>query len=448
MKITFILPAIGKKQGQRYIRTWQQMEPLTFSTLKAMTPDDVEVEVFDDRVEMIDFDTRTDLVAITAEIYTARRAFDIAGRFRAKGIPVLMGGYHTTICPDEVAEHADAILIGNAESVWGEIIEDFRRGEYKARYHGDPSFTDILPDRSVFGGKKYSRVGVIESSRGCLFDCEFCAITAFHKGKFYKKPLDTLVRDFEAAKAAGKQVFFITDDNFVADQEHAIEVLKELARLKVRWTGQGSLTMARNPELLKRLRESGCTVMLIGYESLESKNLEQMNKSWTSRLGEIDDLTGTLHDGGLNIYATFVFGFDHDTPEIFGRTVDFALKHKFFFTAFNHLAPMPGTRLYKRLLDEGKILEDKWWLNHGARYGEVTFRPECMTAEALSEMCRQARKRFYTFPSILKRSFAAKKRNPDWLLYYYYWHLNLKMQQEVDEKMGLPLGEGLDELPK
>ncbi len=448
MKITFILPAIGKKKGEPYIRTWQQMEPLTISTLKALTPPDVETEFFDDRIELIDFETPTDLVAITVEVYTARRAYKIAERFRSRGVPVLMGGYHTTLCPDEAAAHADSILLGNAENVWAEIVRDFRQGTPRKRYTGDPVFADVLPDRSIFNGKDYSMVGVVETGRGCFFNCEFCAITAFHNGTYHRKPVEYIVRDVKAAKEAGKKFFFFADDNFVADPKHTIEILRALTPLRIRWTGQGSLTMARNPELLKWLRESGCAVMLIGYESLEEQNLEQMNKSWNAKLGEMDDLTGTLHEAGLNLYATFIFGFDHDSRELFDRTVDFALKHKFFFAAFNHLLTMPGSKLYTRLLQEGKIFQDNWWLDKDYKYGAVTFRPQSMSAEELSENCRLARKRFYTFSSILKRSLALLKRNRDPLLYYYFWHLNRKMHLEVDEKMGLPMGEGLDELPK
>ncbi len=448
MKITFILPAIGKKPGEPYIRTWQQMEPLTISTLKALTPPDVETEFFDDRIELVDYETPTDLAAITVEIYTARRAYQIAERFRARGIPVLLGGYHTTLCPEEAAPHADSILVGNAESVWSEIVKDFQAGNPKKKYVGDPSFADILPDRSIFNGKEYSMVGVVETGRGCLFKCEFCAISSFHKGMYHRKPVEYIVRDVKEAQAAGKKFFFFADDNFVADPGHTIEICKALTPLRIKWTGQGSLTMARNMELLKWLRESGCAVMLIGYESLEPENLAQMNKSWNARMGEMDDLTETLHEAGLNLYATFVFGFDHDSRELFDRTVDFALKHKFFFAAFNHLLTMPGTKLYSRLLQEGKIFQDNWWLDREYTYGAVTFRPQSMSAGELSENCRLARKRFYTFTSILKRSFALLQRNRDPMLYYYFWHLNRKMHQEVDEKMGLPMGEGLDELPK
>jgi len=425
------------------------MEPLTISTLNALTPDDVETEFFDDRIELIDFETETDLVAITVEIYTARRAYKIAEKFRKRGIPVILGGYHTTLCPDEASLHADSILVGNAEDIWPDVVRDFEKDKYKIKYAGTNGFTkNILPDRSIFDGKKYSKMGVIETGRGCNFSCEFCAITSFHDSKYHKKPVEQVVKDIKQSKNAGKKIFFFADDNIVADPLYAIELFKAITPLKIKWTGQGTLTMAKNDELLYRMKKSGCSVILIGYESLDDKNLEQMNKEWSLSLGEQDILTQKIHDAGLNIYATFVFGFDHDTIELFNKTVDFALRHKFYFAAFNHLLTLPGTELYSRLLDEGKIIKDKWWLDPDYRYGTITFKPEVFSPEKLSGECRKMRKKFYTLKSIFKRSFAVLKRTRDPLLYIYFWYLNIKLGEEVDGKMGLPMGENLDELPK
>ncbi len=448
MKITFILPAIGKKKGEKYIKTWQGMEPLTISTLNALVPPGIEREFFDDRIELVDYETETDLVAITTEVYTARRAYMIAERFRKRGKTVVLGGYHTTLCPDEAEAHADALLLGNAENVWPKIIEDFRQGKLKKRYFGEPQFKDIIPDRSIFDGKKYTKMGVIETGRGCNFDCEFCAITAFHGAKYHRKPVKHIVRDIKEAKKAGKKIFFFVDDNIVADPEYAIQLFKAITPLHIKWIGQGSLTMAKNAEILRWMKKSGCVVILIGYESLELKNLQQMNKAWNARLGEMAKLTEKVHHAGLNIYATFVFGFDHDTSELFDRTVAFAEKMGFFFAAFNHLLPMPGTRLYSRLLKEKKILNDQWWLDPDYGYGTVTFRPGRLSAEEVSRLCKNARAKFYRFGSIFKRGLLMLKRSPDLLLFIYFWYLNVKLREEVEGKMNLPMGENLDELPK
>jgi len=448
MKVTFILPAIGKKPGSRYIKTWQTMEPLTISTLKTLTPDDVETEFFDDRIELVDFDTQTDLVAISVEIYTARRAYMIADRFRARGVTVVLGGYHTTLNPDEASQHADSILVGNAEGVWARMIDDYRHDRLGEKYMGGASFSSLLPDRSIFSGKKYSRMGVVETGRGCNHKCEFCAITAFHKAKYHRKPIEDVVRDIEQAQKQGKDLFFFADDNIVADHKYAVDLFKALTPLKIKWTGQGTLTMARNDDLLYWMRKSGCAVILIGYESLNEGNLDQMQKGWSAKLGEMDELTEKIHAAGLSIYATFVCGFDHDSRELYDRTVEFAMKHKFFFAAFNHLLTLPGTDIYARLLGEGKIIRDKWWLDSDYRYGDITFTPASFTPKQLTAECRRARKIFYSFPNILRRSGAVLTRARDPILYFYFWYLNLKLQQEVDGKLGLPMGDGLDEMPK
>jgi radical SAM superfamily enzyme YgiQ (UPF0313 family) len=448
MKVTFILPAIGKKRGKSYIKTWQRMEPLTISTLCGLTPESVETEFFDDRSELIDYATETDLVAITVETYTARRAYLIAAKFRAHGIPVILGGYHVTLCPEEAARHADAVVIGNAENIWSQVIQDLQKGRLQKTYQGSPQFSCNVPDRSIFRGKNYSRVAVIETGRGCTFTCAFCTITSFYNGTYYCKPVDQIVEEIHLAKKDGKNIFFFADDNIVADSQYAIKLFKAIAPLNIRWTGQGSLTMATNPELLHWMEKSGCAVILIGYESLVVENLKQMQKGWSTRLGAMGDLTEKIHAAGLNIYATFLFGFDHDTSDLVDRTIQFTKKHGFFFAAFNHLVPMPGTRLHTQLQQEDKIIWPKWWTDPQYRYGALIFKPKCLSPEQLSMLCKKARKNFYSLVSILKRSLRLLKRNRSLLLFCYFWQLNLLLGKEVEEKSGLPMGDNLDALPK
>jgi radical SAM superfamily enzyme YgiQ (UPF0313 family) len=447
-KIAFILPAIGKKKGQKYIKTWQLMEPLTISTLKSLTPVRFKTEFYDDRLELIDYETDADIIAITTEVYTAKRAYDIAAKFRAKGKTVVLGGYHASLNEEEAAQHCDALVVGNAESVWEKLLEDFENGSLDPAYHGTCRFKHVVPDRTIFGNKKYSKVGVIETGRGCNFSCEFCAISAFHNKKYYRKPIPIILEEIKAAKKAGKKVFFFADDNIVADHEHALALFKAIEPLKINWTGQGSLTMAQNPELLHWMKRSGCSVILIGYESLDKKNLQQMNKDWNSRLGEMEELTRRIHKTGLNIYATFVFGFDHDTRELFKRTLKFAKRMGFYFAAFNHLLPMPGTELHERLSAENKFKVPQWWLQPGYLYGELTFHPGNLSAEEVSLLCKETRKGFYSFFSIFKRGFLALFRSWDMLLFVYFWYLNGKLGKEVEEKNHLPLSMNLDELPK
>ena len=444
MKITFILPGIGKKQGDKYIKTWK-MEPLTIATLKALTPEDVETGFFDDRVELIDYNARTDAVAITVETYTAARAYKIAGEYRKRGVKVILGGYHTTLLQDEALQHADTIVTGNAEKIWESVIEDLKQGDLKPVYSGGAAYSNLLPDRRIYGKRKYLPLNLIETGRGCPFSCEFCAISSYYKSCYVPRDVKSIVSELEMSKH--KYTFFV-DDNIVASPGYAQSLFKEITPLKIKWTSQGALTIARDRELLKKMKRSGCDALLIGFESLNEENLKQMKKDWSYKLGEIDELVNTIHGEGISIYATFVFGFDHDTPDSFKRAMDFSLKHGFFFTAFNHLLPFPGTPLYQRLKGENRLTAEKWWLEPDYKYGDISFIPRHMRPQELSERCAAARREFFKLSSIFKRGIQLLGRDADPLLSAIFWSQNLKMKYEVDEKLKIPVGRGLDEFPK
>lgn len=447
MKITFILPGIGKKPGQRYIGTWK-MEPLTIAVLKALTPADVETEFFDDRIELVDDATETDLVAIPVETYTARRAYDLARRFRERGVPVVLGGYHVTLLPAEAAEHADAIVTGNAEAVWGDVVADARAGRLKARYHGGVkpagrSF-DLAPDRSILAGKKYVPISLVETGRGCGHYCEFCAIAGYYGAHYHPRPAEVVARDVAAAP---HRLLFLVDDNLIAHREHVMDICRRLIPLNVRWAAQGTLEMAKDPALLALMKAAGCELILIGFESVEPASLAAMGKRWSTALGERDRLVGRIHDAGISIYATFVLGYDGDTRDTFAATFDFAMASRFHTTAFNHLLPFPGTRLYERLEREGRLLSPKWWLDPDYHYGQLAYRPAHLEPEEVSALCRDARKRFSTLPAVVRRGVAAGQRGRlD--MWPVYWLMNLRLGREVDEKFAVPLGQHLDELPK
>lgn len=443
MKLTFIYPAVGKKPKEKYIHTWK-MEPLPIAALSALTPPDVEAEFFDDRLELIDYDTPTDLVAITVETYTARRAYHIAEKFRARGIPVVMGGYHPSALPEEAAEHADAVVIGNAERVWYPLLRDTQQGKLQPYYPGKAGYTG-LPDRKIFQGKQYLPLGLVETGRGCVYDCEFCAITCYYDAKYHRRPIADVVEDI---KRAGKRYFFLVDDNIIANSRYALELCQAIKPLGIHWASQGTLTVAHDPELLRWLKKSGCEMLLIGFESLEEQNLQQMRKAWAAKLGNLDELVQRIHGAGINIYATFVFGFDYDTPASFDKALAFSMKYKFFFAAFNHLLPFPGTALYERLKREERLLSPHWWLEPDYTYGTIPFRPKNMSPVELSERCAAARREFFKFSSIFTRGTALLRRKTPLLLFLSYWVQNLNLQREVDSKLGLPLGKGLDELPK
>lgn len=443
MRITFIVPAIGKKPKQKYIGTWK-MEPLTIAVLKGLTPSHIETQLFDDRMELIDYDSETDLVVISVETYTAKRSYAISEQFKKHGKTVIMGGYHVTLVPEEAMEHADAILTGNAEGVWEEVLKDFQNHALKKRYDGGIGYTAKAVDKSIFQGKKYLPVSLIETGRGCCHSCEFCAISSYYGCKYFKRNHKQILSDIEQSN---HKVHFLVDDNLVADKENALTLFEKIIPYQIKWAGQGTLSMAKDDNLLKTMKESGCELMLIGFESLNRENLQQMNKSFNYAIGEYNDLVERIHGAGIGIYATFVFGYDFDTERTFEEALEFAKHHRFYTTAFNHLLPFPNTRLYDRLKAENRLLYDKWWLAEDYHYGEVAFQPKNMSAEQLSELCKNARKEFSAPITVLSRGIASMKRSSP-LMWSLFWGMNLRLGEEIDEKMNVPIGENLDELPK
>jgi len=436
VKITFIMPSVGRKKGQPYVKTWQ-MEPLAIAVLASLTPRGHELRFFDDRLEPVDYDHRPDLVAINVETYTARRAYQIAHRFQEAGARVVMGGFHATLCPHEVREHADAVVTGSAEPVWREVLEDCKAGRLQRRYDGKTAFAPELPDRSIYGKKKYTPITLVETGRGCRFACEFCSICSFFKRQWLPRPVNDVVEEINRTRAG---MYFFIDDNLGADRSHFRQLLQALGGTRIRWVGQMSIDIARDERLLDLMKASGCIGVLVGFESLEARNLEQMNKKVNRGAEEYEAAVAALRRRSIAVYATFLFGYDTDTAESFERTLAFAIRQKFFFAAFNHLVPFPGTPLYRRLRDNGLLLFDRWWLEPSYRFGDIAFRPARFSPGELSATCLAFRKRFYGFRSLAKRGFDFRANSSDPLKFFLFWSQGLAGRKDIDLRQGLPLG--------
>ena len=443
MKLLLILPGVGKRKNTPYINTWQ-MEPLMISQIAAITPDDIEIKFYDDRVEEINFEEDADLVAITVETYTAKRAYFISSKFRKRGIPVIMGGFHPTLVPNECAKYADSIVIGEVEGVWNNLINDVKNNNLKPFYQKIlTSFPKgIMPKRAIYNDKKYLPVCLIESARGCPYNCEFCSVTNFYNHNYKIRPIDDFIKDM---KTSGKKTFFIVDDNIVADIKRTKELLRAMIPLNIIWAGQGSIHVAEDEELLYLLKKSGCKMLLIGFESLNKKALNKMNKKWNLTIGEYDKLIANIYKYDIGIYATFVFGYGDEDEETFKNTYKFALKNKFLFGTFNHLLPFPGTPLYERLKKENKLLYKKWWLKDNYKYGDISFKPDKLSPEELRDLCVKYRRKFFSTSSILKRAlnFRGNLKSPSFAMIYFVQ--NFLQQKEVEMKFGMPIGDGLDE---
>ncbi|MBT3294115.1 MAG: B12-binding domain-containing radical SAM protein [Verrucomicrobia bacterium] len=432
MKIAFIKPnMISGTPGD-------SMEPLVFAILSALTPARIERCLYDERIQKIPFDTPVDLVAVTADTFNAKRAYQIAQAYRQRGVPVVLGGFHPSLCPQEAGEHADSIVVGDAEDTWPQVVADAEKQALQKRYVSSYGvFGQQQPDRSLFHDKGYASIRLIEHNRGCRFACEFCSIRAMYPGPMRRKPLAHVMRDIEATP--GTHLFF-TDDNFHADLASLKAVLHELAQRKVRWSCQISADIAKHPETIALMARAGCISVTIGFESLDRNNLEQMGKSWMA--DDYKRIIATFHDNGIMVYGTFIIGYDYDTPAVFERTLEFALQNRLFLANFNPLIPTPGTPLYQRLQSEGRLLFDDWWLNDAYRWGDCVFQPARMSAQELAAGCFGLRKAFNSGRNIIARFPGLKFRHTDVYKAGLYVAANVVSRRELHRKQGRALGGG------
>lgn len=257
MRLTLIHPAIGHRPGESYIRSWQ-MEPLPIATLAGLTPAGVHIRFFDDRMEAIDYDAPTDVVAIPVETYTAKRAYQIASRYRQRGVPVILGGFHATLMPEEAMRFGDAVVTGEAEAIWAQVMDDARHRTLQRRYHGERlDLSTIRVDRRVFAGKRYLPIGLIETGRGCRFPCEFCAVQTFFGRTHRARPVDTVLAELHTLRGS-KKLFFFVDDNFAGNLAAGRELLHALEPLKLRWVTQLSIHAAHDEAFVAALSRAGC----------------------------------------------------------------------------------------------------------------------------------------------------------------------------------------------
>ncbi len=438
MQITLVRPTIGP------LLDGARMEPLGLGVLAGLTPAGVDVRLVDDRCETIDYDEPTDLVGITVETFTARRAYEIADEFRARHVPVVMGGMHATLIPEEVAGHADAVVTGDAETVWATVVGDAHDRRLRRRYEaptGPPQPCGMLPRRDLFAGKGYLPITLLQFGRGCRYRCEFCAVGAYFEHHAWTRPVEEMLAEIAAQQR--RDLFFV-DDNLIADRPAVKALLRALVPLHRRWVSQASVDQVHDPELMDLLEASGCMGNVIGFESLDPDDLERMGKR--HNLTAFDTYAATvqsLRDHHLQTWAAFLLGYEHDTPDSILATCDWAIDQRFTFAAFNVLMPYPGTPLYARLAAEGRLLFDgRWWLHPDYRFNAAAFRPKRMTPDELTEAAWQCRQRWSSPVSIVRRVLdpATNLHSPERLLLYLTY--NPLFRREAFKRQGMRLGLG------
>ncbi len=398
MRILFVLPNCTGWLGTVH-HGKAGIARLSLTTLASLTPPKHEVLYHDSRLTPVDYDIDVDVVAITALTVEANHAYEMADEFRRRGKTVVMGGVHVSALPDEALQHCDSIVIHEAEGVWETMLHDIESGNLKPTYQNDGyvELTDLpIPRRDLLDPKMYSSFNSLIATRGCPFKCDFCVVTSFFGNTFRCRPIDEVVAEVDQMPPG--RLFFM-DDNLIGDVKYAKELFRALRGCGRKWASQVSINLAHDPELLRLYREAGGTWAFIGLETLSEANLRSARKSFNLRDSPQASVK-RIHDQGISIYASLIFGFDDDDRGVFSDTLEFVFENRLDMCMYHVLTPYPGTDLRTRLLDEGRVLTDDW-----SKYnsGEVVIRPKQMTPEELQEGYHWMHRETYAHRGIRRR---------------------------------------------
>lgn len=398
------------KQG----RLW--LPALNIGLLAALTPPDWEAEILYETIEEVPWNTDADLIALSCMGIGLVRGLQIAAEFRARGKTVVIGGPMASIAPDKAAEHCDAVCVGDAEVLWETILRDFEQGRLKPLYSDrhrlscpDAGGTRVhlltgvpVPRYDLMIAKKIGFWLPVLAGRGCPHHCEFCSIHAYYEGRYLRRPVADVVRDVEAVKTLGVSSILLIDDNIGSDPAYARELCRALKPLKIRWMGQCALTVARQPDLLAEMAESGCRTLSVGLESVNQESLESAGKAF-ARTDEYDRMLRAFSAAGIDVSSEMILGLDADGPDTFDRTADFILRNRIRVPRFYILTPIPGTPLHERMTREGRIFDGDYGHYTAAR---AVFTPQGMTPDKLEKGYWKLYEKVFSTMNMLRRFLA------------------------------------------
>jgi radical SAM superfamily enzyme YgiQ (UPF0313 family) len=416
-RLLLVNPVQDRKLNLSAIASFPQ---LALAYLAALTPPDWDVDIVDENVECLAFEN-ADLVGITAYTCNVPRAYQVSQLFRQKGIKTVMGGVHVSMTPNEAAQFADCVVVGEAEPIWQDILNDFENGRLRETYVGKRTSPVgmVKPRRDLFS-TKYTFGALVQSARGCPNDCEFCSVTTFNGGAYRQRPVEEVLDEIEELDS--KNIFF-ADDNILGHgrqaEERAIQLFRGMTDrgFNKRWLCQAGIDFATNPDVLKNAHKAGCFGVLIGFESIDEGSLRAMNKHRNLKMGvaKYKEVIDRIHSHGIGVHGAFIFGTDADTKDVFPRTTEFILNTKIDGTQLTVLTPLPGTRLFSRLAKEGRLLRTNYpddWKYYD--FLEVTYRPRHMTPDELKEGITQMYKDTTSRVACIRRALnsAVQTRDP------------------------------------
>ena len=424
MKLKLIIPLKNRDRKERDIFDFKFSSaflghtkglwgvPLAAPTIAGLTPKDVDISIIDENIEDVDFDEPVDLVGITCMTLQATRAYEIATEYRKRGVKIVIGGVHPTLLPDEAGKYVDCVVLGEVEDIWKNIIEDFKAGDlkkvYEAKEKPDISNTPF-PRRDLLKNEKYLS-NLVQASRGCPFDCDFCTVRKFLGGKMRMKTVDHVVAEIvdmyeNYVHNPNLKQLFITDDNIVGVPKYSRDFFNALVPINEKynisgWTCQASVTVINNEENLELMSKAGCRKVFIGFESLTPEGLSDHAKGGVNKVEEYGKVISRIRDYDMDVVGSFILGSDSDDLSCFKRLRDFIEENNLILNLINILVPFPGTRLYERLEKEGRILT-KDWRKYDMKH--VVFKPKKMTPDELLDGFIWVNQEIYSLKAIYKK---------------------------------------------
>ncbi len=405
---------------------------LALPLLAALTPKDYEVEIIFEILEEIPFETDAELIGISSMGHGVIRSIDIAMEFRKRGKTVILGGYMASIMAEEAQKYCDALLIGDAELVWEELLRDYEFGTLKPVYENRLNqgwFSTPPPRFDLITNKKLGDFLPVQAGRGCPHSCSFCSVACLYEGCYIKKPIEEVVRDIKQIKALGYKKFLLLDDNIFSDKVYLRQLVEEIKALGMEWMSQCDIRIGREHILLELLRDSGCTTLSFGLESLQRESLKGMNKAWANP-DDYPSLIRNIQDHGIDVSTEMVVGGEADTLESIKATKDFIEDNKISVPRFYILTPIPGTRFFKDIEAQGRLVKTDIYSFDGT---EAVYTIPTMTPDELTKAYWQLYESLFTLKSIAKRNIFRKEFFKAPGKYLFYVGVNLYYRHQIKQ---------------
>ncbi|MCU0848490.1 MAG: B12-binding domain-containing radical SAM protein [Spirochaetes bacterium] len=413
MRIKLIQPRLNLRPVDSELKRLMA-PPLGLLTLSVATPDGNPVEIEDENVRPIDFGDLPGLAGITATVENSVRAYEISREYRRRGVATVLGGIHPSLVPEEALLNADSVCVGDGAAVWGEIVADAASGRLKKIYSRRPSsrsYEAPVPSRDLIDRTRYLYTNIMTATRGCPHACEFCYNSGMHGARVHRKrTLEEIRKEIESLGTG--HVMFV-DDNLAGDPGWCRGLMPLLREMNVRWNAAVSADIGDHPDLLDLMAGSGCMSLFIGFETVNQDSLDSVGKR-QNRVSKYAATVRDLHSRGIMVNASIVFGFDCDGKGVFDDTVGWLVENRASSMTAHILTPYPGTRLFKRLEEQGRILTRDW-----SRYNtaDVVYRPAGMSPEELMEGYLRSYGEFYSFKNIMKRIPLKRELVPPFMLF-------------------------------